>query len=176
MYWQNDTQYDTQRLLRTIVFIFVLPYQLTITSQHQRHHRFCLRLLLKHPDSHALCVLCGHNAMVSGSFKHALGIKNVLKAPYLVNKMLNIFTSSLCSGPLHYYCSDDTASTIWYILKTILVFIFRPVCPGLPDSPWQPPVQPVYRSHLLPHGISEICRQTTRAGSAGKRHRCLYLL
>lgn len=59
-----------------MVFIFFLPYQLTITSQHQRHHRFCLRLLLKHPDSHALCVLCGHNAMVSGSFKHALGIKN----------------------------------------------------------------------------------------------------
>ncbi|XP_022064081.1 general transcription factor 3C polypeptide 3 [Acanthochromis polyacanthus] len=47
--------------------------QLTITSQHQRHHRFCLRMLLKHPDNHALCVLCGHNAMVSGSFKHALG-------------------------------------------------------------------------------------------------------
>ncbi|XP_047432077.1 general transcription factor 3C polypeptide 3 [Mugil cephalus] len=47
--------------------------QLTITSQHQRHHRFCLRLLLKHPNNHALCVLCGHNAMVSGSFKHALG-------------------------------------------------------------------------------------------------------
>lgn len=47
--------------------------QLTITSQHQRHHRFCLRLLLKYPDNHALCVLCGHNAMVSGSFKHALG-------------------------------------------------------------------------------------------------------
>ncbi|KAM4710601.1 LOW QUALITY PROTEIN: general transcription factor 3C polypeptide 3 [Anableps anableps] len=48
-------------------------HQLTISSQHQRHHRFCLRLLLKHPDNHALCVLCGHNAMVSGSFKHALG-------------------------------------------------------------------------------------------------------
>ncbi|XP_005748128.1 general transcription factor 3C polypeptide 3 isoform X1 [Pundamilia nyererei] len=47
--------------------------QLTITSQHQRHHRFCLRMLFKHPDNHALCVLCGHNAMVSGSFKHALG-------------------------------------------------------------------------------------------------------
>ncbi|CAN9498381.1 unnamed protein product [Ophioblennius macclurei] len=47
--------------------------QMTITSLHQRHHRFCLRLLLKHPDNHALCVLCGHNAMVSGSFKHALG-------------------------------------------------------------------------------------------------------
>ncbi|XP_075905486.1 general transcription factor 3C polypeptide 3 [Nelusetta ayraudi] len=47
--------------------------QLITTSEHQRHHRFCLRLLLKHPDCHALCVLCGHNAMVSGSFKHALG-------------------------------------------------------------------------------------------------------
>uniref|UniRef100_A0A3B3HR54 General transcription factor IIIC, polypeptide 3 n=1 Tax=Oryzias latipes TaxID=8090 RepID=A0A3B3HR54_ORYLA len=47
--------------------------QLTINSQHQRHHRFCLRLLLKYPNNHALCVLCGHNAMVSGSFKHALG-------------------------------------------------------------------------------------------------------
>uniref|UniRef100_A0A8C8DLT2 General transcription factor IIIC, polypeptide 3 n=1 Tax=Oryzias sinensis TaxID=183150 RepID=A0A8C8DLT2_9TELE len=47
--------------------------QLTINSQHQRHHRFCLRLLLKYPNNHALCVLCGHNALVSGSFKHALG-------------------------------------------------------------------------------------------------------
>lgn len=47
--------------------------QLTTKSLHQRHHRFCLRLLLKNPDNHALCVLCGHNAMVSGSFKHALG-------------------------------------------------------------------------------------------------------
>uniref|UniRef100_A0A3Q2TMP9 General transcription factor IIIC, polypeptide 3 n=1 Tax=Fundulus heteroclitus TaxID=8078 RepID=A0A3Q2TMP9_FUNHE len=47
--------------------------QVTISSQHQRHHRFCLRQLLKHPDNHALCVLSGHNAMVSGSFKHALG-------------------------------------------------------------------------------------------------------
>lgn len=50
-----------------------LPPQLITTSEHQRHHRFCLRLLLKHPDCHALCVLCGHNAMVAGSFKHALG-------------------------------------------------------------------------------------------------------
>ncbi|MEQ2163213.1 hypothetical protein GOODEAATRI_027896 [Goodea atripinnis] len=49
---------------------------LTTSSQHQRHHRFCLRLLLKHPDNHALCVVCGHNAMVSGSFKHALGIQH----------------------------------------------------------------------------------------------------
>lgn len=54
----------------------LLLLQLIITSEHQRHHRFCLRLLLKHPDCHALCVLCGHNAMVSGSFKHALGIRN----------------------------------------------------------------------------------------------------
>ncbi|XP_066544573.1 general transcription factor 3C polypeptide 3 [Amia ocellicauda] len=47
--------------------------QVTLHSQDVRHHRFCLRLLLKNPEHHALCVLNGHNAFVSGSFKHALG-------------------------------------------------------------------------------------------------------
>ncbi|XP_059783301.1 general transcription factor 3C polypeptide 3 isoform X2 [Balaenoptera ricei] len=47
--------------------------QVTMHSQDVRHHRFCLRLMLKNPDNHALCVLNGHNAFVSGSFKHALG-------------------------------------------------------------------------------------------------------
>ncbi|KAM8905587.1 general transcription factor 3C polypeptide 3 [Spinachia spinachia] len=47
--------------------------QMTITSHHQRHHRFCLRMLLKNPSNLALGFLCGHNALVSGSFKHALG-------------------------------------------------------------------------------------------------------
>ncbi|KAM6945794.1 general transcription factor 3C polypeptide 3 [Aplochiton taeniatus] len=47
--------------------------QVTFKSQDVRHHRFCLRLMLKNPDNHALNVLCGHNALVSGSFKHALG-------------------------------------------------------------------------------------------------------
>ncbi|XP_036396803.1 general transcription factor 3C polypeptide 3 [Megalops cyprinoides] len=47
--------------------------QVTMHSQDVRHHRFCLRLMLKNPDSHALCVLNGHNGFVSGSFKHALG-------------------------------------------------------------------------------------------------------
>lgn len=47
--------------------------QVTMHSQEVRHHRFCLRLMLKNPDNHALCVLNGHNAFVSGSFKHALG-------------------------------------------------------------------------------------------------------
>ncbi|XP_078536552.1 general transcription factor 3C polypeptide 3 [Lissotriton helveticus] len=47
--------------------------QVTMHSQDVRHHRFCLRLMLKHPENHALCLLNGHNAFVSGSFKHALG-------------------------------------------------------------------------------------------------------
>ncbi|XP_063174115.1 general transcription factor 3C polypeptide 3 [Candoia aspera] len=47
--------------------------QITMHSQDVRHHRFCLRLLLKNPDNHALWVLNGHNAFVSGCFKHALG-------------------------------------------------------------------------------------------------------
>ncbi|XP_039611821.1 general transcription factor 3C polypeptide 3 isoform X1 [Polypterus senegalus] len=47
--------------------------QITMHSQDVRHHRFCLRLMLKYPENHALCLLNGHNAFVSGSFKHALG-------------------------------------------------------------------------------------------------------
>ncbi|OCT86295.1 hypothetical protein XELAEV_18019987mg [Xenopus laevis] len=46
--------------------------QITMHSQDVRHHRFCLRLMLKNPSNLALCVLSGHNAFVSGSFKHAL--------------------------------------------------------------------------------------------------------
>uniref|UniRef100_A0AAY4BKB0 General transcription factor IIIC, polypeptide 3 n=1 Tax=Denticeps clupeoides TaxID=299321 RepID=A0AAY4BKB0_9TELE len=47
--------------------------QVTLHSQDARHHRFCLRLLLKNPENLALCVLNGHASLVSGSFKHALG-------------------------------------------------------------------------------------------------------
>uniref|UniRef100_A0A8C4RBA8 General transcription factor IIIC, polypeptide 3 n=1 Tax=Eptatretus burgeri TaxID=7764 RepID=A0A8C4RBA8_EPTBU len=46
-------------------------------SQDTRHHRFCLRLLLKHPENLALIVLNGHNAFVAGSFKHALGMSTI---------------------------------------------------------------------------------------------------
>ncbi|CAB1327500.1 unnamed protein product [Coregonus sp. 'balchen'] len=37
--------------------------QVTLHSQDVRHHRFCLRLMMKNPDNHALCVLSGHNAL-----------------------------------------------------------------------------------------------------------------
>ncbi|KAK2880249.1 general transcription factor 3C polypeptide 3 isoform X1 [Channa argus] len=76
--------------------------QLTITSQHQRHHRFCLRLLLKHPDNHALCVLCGHNAMVSGSFKHALGQYVQAFQTYPNNPL-----HSLCVGLTYFHMASQ---------------------------------------------------------------------
>lgn len=63
--------------------------QVTMQSQDVRHHRFCLRLMLKNPDNHALCVLNGHNAFVSGSFKHALG--NVISLLILANTSLYSF-------------------------------------------------------------------------------------
>lgn len=47
--------------------------QVTLHSQDVRHHRFCLRLMLKNPENHALCLLNGHTSLVSGTFKHALG-------------------------------------------------------------------------------------------------------
>ena len=47
--------------------------QLVAMSQDLRHNRFCIRLAMKHPENMALCVLNGHNALVAGSYKHALG-------------------------------------------------------------------------------------------------------
>lgn len=41
-------------------------------SQDIRHNRFCLRLTMKNQDHLALGLLNGHNALVSGSYKHAL--------------------------------------------------------------------------------------------------------
>ncbi|RWS16417.1 general transcription factor 3C polypeptide 3-like protein, partial [Dinothrombium tinctorium] len=40
--------------------------------QDLRHNRFCLRLFIKNPDIIALAYFNGHNALMSGSYKHAL--------------------------------------------------------------------------------------------------------
>lgn len=115
---------------------FYFP-QLTITSQHQRHHRFCLRLLLKHPDNHALCVLCGHNAMVSGSFKHALGNKHTcsacfreLSTKWFENTPVSVFFS--CLGLLIVILLLWQHSLIWHVFSELQphynakkVFTFR---------------------------------------------------
>lgn len=41
--------------------------------QDLRHGRFCLRQFLKNPDVLPLAILNGHNALMSGSYKYALG-------------------------------------------------------------------------------------------------------
>jgi general transcription factor 3C polypeptide 3 (transcription factor C subunit 4) len=41
--------------------------------QDLRHNKFCLRLFVKHPDNLSLAYINGHNALISGSYKHALG-------------------------------------------------------------------------------------------------------
>ncbi|XP_054164495.1 general transcription factor 3C polypeptide 3-like [Oppia nitens] len=40
--------------------------------QDLRHNRFCIRLFIKNPDNIALAYFNGHNALMSGSYKHAL--------------------------------------------------------------------------------------------------------
>nr|XP_006815709.1 PREDICTED: general transcription factor 3C polypeptide 3-like [Saccoglossus kowalevskii] len=47
--------------------------QIILHTHDSRHNKFCLRLMLKHSDNLALCILNGHNAFLSGSLKHALG-------------------------------------------------------------------------------------------------------
>ena len=51
--------------------------QIVSLSQDFRHNRFCLRLMLKNPTHLALGLLNGHNALVSGTYKHALGELNI---------------------------------------------------------------------------------------------------
>ncbi|KAG7315610.1 hypothetical protein KOW79_020476 [Hemibagrus wyckioides] len=65
--------------------------QVTLHSQDGRHHRFCLRLMLKNPENHALCLLNGHTSLVSGTFKHALG------------QYMQAFRNQPCH-PLHSLC------------------------------------------------------------------------
>ncbi|XP_076879328.1 general transcription factor 3C polypeptide 3 [Brachyhypopomus gauderio] len=65
--------------------------QVTLHSQDVRHHRFCLRLMLKNPENHALCLLNGHTSLVSGTFKHALG------------QYMQTFRNQPCN-PLHSLC------------------------------------------------------------------------
>ncbi|KAI5090218.1 general transcription factor 3C polypeptide 3, partial [Silurus meridionalis] len=65
--------------------------QVTLHSHDGRHHRFCLRLMLKNPENHALCVLNGHTSLVSGTFKHALG------------QYMQAFRNQPCH-PLHSLC------------------------------------------------------------------------
>ncbi|XP_072512983.1 general transcription factor 3C polypeptide 3 [Salminus brasiliensis] len=65
--------------------------QVTLQSQDVRHHRFCLRLMLKNPENHALCLLNGHTSLVSGTFKHALG------------QYMQAFRNQPCN-PLHSLC------------------------------------------------------------------------
>ena len=46
--------------------------QVIAISQNIRHNRFCLRLMYKYPEHKALGILNGHNALVAGTYKHAL--------------------------------------------------------------------------------------------------------
>jgi len=47
--------------------------QIVSISQDFRHNKFCLRLILKNTESEALSILNGHNALVAGTYRHALG-------------------------------------------------------------------------------------------------------
>ncbi|XP_076814589.1 general transcription factor 3C polypeptide 3-like [Clavelina lepadiformis] len=53
-------------------YIWNIFSQLIAKTGDHRHQKFCMRLLLKHPDNHPLIVLNGHNFLVSGVYKTAL--------------------------------------------------------------------------------------------------------
>ena len=47
--------------------------RVVVKTHDSRHHRFCLRVLLKLPDSIPLVIMNGHNAFLCGSYKYAIG-------------------------------------------------------------------------------------------------------
>jgi len=47
--------------------------RITARSGDSRHTRYILRLLIKHPDEFPLVMYSGHNALVSGSYRFAIG-------------------------------------------------------------------------------------------------------
>lgn len=61
---QNPDNYQTWNLL---------SIAMTNIYQDLRHGRFCLRQFVKNPDVLPLAIFNGHNALMSGSYKHALG-------------------------------------------------------------------------------------------------------
>ncbi|KAF8792143.1 General transcription factor 3C polypeptide 3 like protein [Argiope bruennichi] len=78
-YYNGSHQY-TYLLVRDLVLKYLHSnkawnlFCLIVTcSQENRHNRFCIRLMMKHQDHLALGYLNGHNAMISGTYKHALG-------------------------------------------------------------------------------------------------------
>ena len=52
--------------------------RITAKSGDSRHQRYILRLLIKNPDEFPLVVYSGHNALVSGSYRFAIGMFHCL--------------------------------------------------------------------------------------------------
>ncbi|XP_075542972.1 general transcription factor 3C polypeptide 3-like isoform X3 [Dermacentor variabilis] len=84
-------------------------------SPVMRQNRFCLRLLYKYPDSVPLGMLNGHNALVSGTYKHALAeyvqLLSEDEDPLLL----------LCAGLtlVHMGCQKFSARRHWLLLQAM---------------------------------------------------------
>ncbi|XP_060072289.1 general transcription factor 3C polypeptide 3-like [Ylistrum balloti] len=53
--------------------VWNLLNQVMTLSTENKYNKFCLRYLLSHPDHPPICLLNGHNATLSGTYKYALG-------------------------------------------------------------------------------------------------------
>jgi hypothetical protein len=47
--------------------------RMMVGNGDSKHQKFCLRLLLKNPESFSLQMINGHNALTSGNYRYALG-------------------------------------------------------------------------------------------------------
>lgn len=92
-------------------------------SPVMRQNRFCLRLLYKHPDSVPLGLLNGHNALVSGTYKHALAeYVQLLQQPGQADNPLLLLCAGLCM--VHIACQKFSARRHWMVVQA-LAFLGR---------------------------------------------------
>ncbi|KAK3747555.1 hypothetical protein QZH41_015788, partial [Actinostola sp. cb2023] len=100
-------------------------------TEDLRHHRYCMRLLTKHPDNVSLLILNGHNAFVAGSYKFAVG-KDAGNGCYY-SEYINAFRQnpedpmiSLCLGVqyIHLACQKFPRGRHMIVVQGIL-FLFQ---------------------------------------------------
>uniref|UniRef100_T1JHP3 General transcription factor 3C polypeptide 3 n=1 Tax=Strigamia maritima TaxID=126957 RepID=T1JHP3_STRMM len=93
--------------------------QIVSMAQEARYNRFCLRFASKYGDNLPLFLLNGHNALVSGSYKHALGD---YQEAFKLNP-LNYFASFMIGLAFtHMTCQKFTADKHTLFIQAVAFF------------------------------------------------------
>ncbi|XP_077535333.1 general transcription factor 3C polypeptide 3 [Haemaphysalis longicornis] len=127
-------------------------------SPVMRQNRFCLRLLYKYPDSYPLGLLNGHNALVSGTYKHALAeYVQLLQQPNQADNPLLLLCAGLCM--VHIACQKFSARRHWMVVQAVAFLGKYRQARGLMTQEALYNVGRALHQMGLPHLASQLYRQ-----------------